>query len=175
MGRYKSRHGSSRGHTAWQHSPSNWAVIIGGLALLGAFVYIGVRTPTPDYDTRPQPAEALRARESLRLEASLLDDGRAHFYRYPTATGGEIRFFVLRTADGVIRAAFDACDACFRARQGFHQSKDKMICNTCSKAFRAVDISVTSARCSPLRLDRTIVGDQIVITPEAIEQGARYF
>jgi hypothetical protein len=50
-----------------------------------------------------------------------------------------------------------------------------MICNNCGGAVRAADGNATPARCAPATLDRTITGDQMVITAAAIERGTSYF
>ena len=47
-----------------------------------------------------------------------------------------------------------------------------MICNSCGRAFHAVNVNVIA---DPGTLERTIVGDQLVITTAAIERGVSYF
>ena len=58
--------------------------------------------------------------------AKTFEGGKAHFYEYKTEDGITIKYFILKSSDGVIRAAFDACDVCWRRRKrifpkgGFH-------------------------------------------------------
>jgi uncharacterized membrane protein len=113
--------------------------------------------------------------QDLQLPAASLADGAARFFRYTTTAGREVRFFVMRSADGVVRAAFDACDVCYRERRGYRQEGDSMICNNCGRAFRSVDVNVISGGCNPAPLQRAIVGDDVLITSAAIESGALYF
>ena len=82
---------------------------------------------------------------------------------------------MIRSSDGEIRAAFDACDVCFRSRRGYRQSGAHLVCNNCGSGFRSVDVNVLTGGCTPGTLERTIVGDQVVITPAAIERGAVYY
>jgi len=42
-------------------------------------------------------------------------NGDARFYSYPAGDGVTIKYFVLKSSDGVIWAAFDACAVCFQA------------------------------------------------------------
>ena len=53
--------------------------------------------------------------------ASDYADGKAKYYSYKTPQGLAIRYFLLKSSDGVIRAAFDACDTCWAAGKGYRQ------------------------------------------------------
>ena len=119
--------------------------------------------------------EIATAGVDVSLPVTTFADGAARFYRYTTAAGREVTFFVMRSADGVVRAAFDACDACFRERRGYNQQADVMVCNNCLRTFRSVDINVLQGGCNPAPLERTIVGDQIVLQAASLERGATYF
>lgn len=102
-------------------------------------------------------------------------DGRARFYRYVTAVGHEIRFFVLKSPDGVVRAAFDACDFCFRERRGFRQVGDNLICNKCGQASLSQHVNVLKGECNPAPLERTVESDRVIVRAAALEQGGSYF
>jgi uncharacterized membrane protein len=111
----------------------------------------------------------------VTLPVATFADGQARFFRYTTAAGREVRFFVMKSADGVLRAAFDACDTCYRDRLGYHQQGDVMVCNKCGRTFRSVDINVLQGGCNPAPLERSVVGDQIVLKAASIEAGVSYF
>jgi uncharacterized membrane protein len=153
----------------------NWILIAAGLGFLALLLYVSVARPTPAASLGMVPAEPLLPGQDVRLTATSFADGAARFYRYATSAGREIRFFVLKSSDGVVRAAFDTCDVCYRERRGYHQTGDNMICNNCERAFRSVDVNVISGGCNPAPLERTLDGDQIVITTAALERGAWYF
>ena len=185
MGKHKSRHlDQNRKRDQFLHNPRlsrrsfswNWVLILAGMGFLAALLYVSAAIPTPSSEAaEKQQAEGLPTGQDVRLAVASFTDGRAKFYRYVTAVGREIRFFVLRSSDGVVRAAFDACDVCYRERKGYHQSGDNMICNNCGRAFRSVNVNVVTGGCNPGPLERTLVADQIVITPAALESGASYF
>lgn len=110
----------------------------------------------------------------VRIPLKSINDGRAHYFSYG---GGkrEIRFFVLRSRDNVIRAAFDACDVCFPERKGYSQSGDYMICNNCGQRFHSTRINVIKGGCNPAPLNREKRGNQLVIAEGDILTGSRYF
>lgn len=126
---------------------------------------------------------------SLYIPISKINDGEAHFYKYPSSTGKTIRFFVLKSSDGIYRAAFDACDVCYREGKGYRQDGDIMICNNCGRKFPSVRINVEQGGCNPAPLERHmgdsehkpvplssgVEGGYLVIKKSDIETGARYF
>jgi uncharacterized membrane protein len=119
--------------------------------------------------------EIAGAGADVSLPVATFADGAARFYRYTTAAGRDVRFFVMKSSDGVVRAAFDACDTCYRDRLGYHQQGDVMVCNKCGRTFRSVDINVLQGGCNPAPLERTVVGDQVVLKAASIALGTTYF
>ena len=126
----------------------------------------------------PAPAAAAVAEkpasDGFRAPLAELADGKAHYYKHE-ADGKTIAFFLLKSSDGEVRAAFDACDVCFPARLGYRQEGDQMVCNNCGNRFASRSINVVSGGCNPAPLDRMIEGDYVVIQTADIEAGARYF
>lgn len=104
--------------------------------------------------------------------------GEAQFFQYTFDNGSgatDINFFVLESSDGVMRAAFDACDVCFRAQKGYRQDGDVMVCNNCGQRFDSVLINVEKGGCNPSPLKRRVDGDYVVIAEADIQTGAVYF
>ena len=64
---------------------------------------------------------------------SLFEDGKARHFSLAAGDGITVNYFVLKSSDGVIRAAFDACDVCWPAGKGYYQSGDVMICRNCGR------------------------------------------
>ena len=111
----------------------------------------------------------------ITLPLATFADGQARFYKYVTAAGQDVRFFVMKSADGVIRAAYDACDVCYRERKGYQQKGDDMVCINCGRHFSSTSINNVEGGCNPAPLPRAIQGDQVVITAAAVAAGASYF
>jgi len=101
-------------------------------------------------------------------------DGKARYYSYDYQ-GTEIKFFLLKSSDGVVRAAFDACDVCYPAQKGYRQEGDYMVCNNCGQRFASLRINEEKGGCNPSPLQRSLVGDMVVIAEEDLIQGASYF
>ena len=152
-------------------SPWKMIIAVAVLLFLGvtAYAVVGRRGPTPE------AAATAGAATQITLPAAQFTDGQAKFYRYTTAAGRELRFFVMKSADGVIRAAFDTCDVCYRAKKGYHQEGDDMVCNNCGRHFKSTDINVLQGGCNPAPLDRVVQGDNVLLTAAALEAGAWYF
>jgi len=110
----------------------------------------------------------------IQIPLNKVDDGKAHYFKYEQG-GTTIKFFVVQSNDGVIRAAFDACDVCFPEKKGYSQDGDFMICNNCGRRFHSSRINVVEGGCNPAPLRREVVGDQLVIKTSDVMPGARYF
>lgn len=110
----------------------------------------------------------------VQIPINKINDGHAHYFTFK-AQGRDIRFFVLKSRDGVIRAAFDACDVCFPKRKGYSQAGDYMICNNCGQRFHSTKINVLKGGCNPAPLRRTNNGKHLVLTAADIFSGSRYF
>ena len=186
--RHLSRHGR-----AWRLGPRAWrrgwhrqprtgiswitvAIAAAALTLAIAFVVYCVQSmahhPGP---SELATAETVPTGQDVALPIAAFADGRAHFYRYVSATGHETRFFVLKSADGDVRAAFDACDSCFRQRRGFRQVGDQLICNNCGRTISARHVGVLKGGCNPVPVERAIDGDRVIVRAAALEGGDPYF
>jgi uncharacterized membrane protein len=103
------------------------------------------------------------------------NDGRARFFEYPVGNGKPVRFFILKSSDGVIRAAFDACDVCWPAGKGYFQEGDCMVCRNCGRRFASVQVNIVTGGCNPTALTRTVRADKLVVKVEDIVKGRQYF
>lgn len=110
----------------------------------------------------------------VRIDLDKISDGQAHFFQIAAAKG-EIKFFVVKSIDGVFRAAFDACDVCFREKKGYHQEGDSMVCNNCGQKFRTDLVNEVKGGCNPAPLARRIEGKQLVINERDLLAGFAYF
>lgn len=100
---------------------------------------------------------------------------QAKFFDYKLADNKQMRFFVLKSSDGVYRAALDACDTCYHARKGYHQEGDDMVCNNCGLHFHSAMVNEVHGGCNPVGLPRTVEGDSLVIKASDLESRKQYF
>ncbi|MFA5517109.1 MAG: DUF2318 domain-containing protein [Desulfuromonadales bacterium] len=110
----------------------------------------------------------------IAIPAATLDDGKARFFTY-RHDGTAIRFFLLKSHDGVIRAALDTCDVCYREKKGYRQEGDEMVCNNCNQRFPSDQINEIKGGCNPAPIERDIAGGQVLLSEAELRQGKRYF
>jgi len=147
------------------------------LVLAGVGVYL-VISSSSDNPTATAVATnaASSAPDSRDIRISLSDlGGTAKFFDYKLSDNKPIRFFVIKSSDGVYRAALDACDTCYHAKKGYHQEGDDMICNNCGLHFHSSQINEVHGGCNPVGLPRTIEGNQLVIKGSELESRGGYF
>ena len=153
----------------------NPMVILLGLTLMltiGAFAYYVMNAASP-----ARPADSIHAKtegSEVSYPVSLFADGKArHFYFM--AGNLTIRYFILKSSDGVIRAAFDACDVCWPAGKGYYQEGDHMVCRNCGRRFASVRVNEVQGGCNPAPLMRQVKGDHLILTVDDIVKGRSYF
>ena len=110
----------------------------------------------------------------VSIPVSEVDDGEAHYYVYDNG-GRDVKFFLLKSEDGVIRAAFDACDVCFGEKKGYSQDGEFMVCNNCGQRFHSARINEVQGGCNPSPLTRVIQGGNVILNVGDIAVGGRYF
>ena len=99
----------------------------------------------------------------------------AKFYDYTLPGNKKMRFFALKSSDGVYRAALDACDTCYHAKKGYHQEGDDMVCNNCGLHFHSAQVNEVHGGCNPVGLPRQVEGDSLIIKTSDLEARQQYF
>jgi uncharacterized membrane protein len=110
----------------------------------------------------------------IRIPLASIGDGKAHHFQVKSDDGTMVSFFVIKSKDGVFRAAVDACDVCYKEGKGYHQDGDFMICENCGMKFANSRINEVKGGCNPAPLERIISGDQMVISLKDINANAWY-
>lgn len=111
----------------------------------------------------------------IQIPIADLSDGKAKFFEYAAASGRRPRFFVMRSSDGVYRAALDACDVCYAGKKGYFQSGDDMVCKKCGQRFPSALVNEVRGGCNPVPIERSVAGDMLIIRAHALESGTIYF
>jgi len=120
------------------------------------------------------PATAAPNATSVTFPIAMFNDGIARHYAYQH-NDITVRYFILKSSDGVIRAAFDACDVCWPAGKGYYQDGDTMVCRNCGRRFASVLVNEVKGGCNPAPLNRGISGDKLIIRTTDILEGKQYF
>jgi uncharacterized membrane protein len=94
----------------------------------------------------------------------------AEFYTYDFEGVG-IDFFAVIGSDGNVRVAFDACDVCFHAKEGYQQDGDNMKCINCGLEFSILGLGAENigGGCWPSFLPIKIDSDSVVIEKKDLE------
>lgn len=112
---------------------------------------------------------------AFEFPVSAFQDGKAKHFEYKHSPNQWVRFFVVKSTDGVIRAAFDACEVCYKAKKGYVQQGNDMVCINCGLKFRTDKVNEIKGGCNPSPLKRTIQGDKVIITQQDVMSGQKYF
>jgi hypothetical protein len=170
----------------WLTILATMAVLMGVLSFLGldqAAVYAadsaaGAVRPLAEVmaTTGHEPFPLVTANEAgdIRFPIAEFADGVAHFYTF-MANGRPVELFVIHTSDNVIRTAFDACDVCYRAKLGYRQDGQFMVCNNCGNRFPVSRIDLVNGGCNPAPFAARIDGNDLVIAAQDLTAGLSYF
>jgi uncharacterized membrane protein len=156
--------------------PNSRMPLIAGLAtvvlLAGAALWY-FSAQSPQSPANPT-ATANTIGDIVSMPLSTFDDGKAHYFVHRHGDIA-IRYFVLKSADGVLRAAFDACDVCWPSGKGYAQEGDFMVCRNCGQRFHSSKINEVKGGCNPAPLERTVENDRLIIQVRHIAEGRSYF
>ena len=111
---------------------------------------------------------------NLYISVKDINDGKAHYFKAKSDNGIMVELFTVKSQDGVIRAAIDSCDVCYRSGKGYVQEDNFMICTNCGRKFATDRINEVKGGCNPAPLLRTIEKDRLVISMKDINENAWY-
>ena len=142
-------------------------ILIAGAAVL--FIYKG-----DNKKTDVASASLASSSTAVKFPAVLFQDGKARHFEH---VDGDfiIRYFILKSSDGIIRAAFDACDVCWPAGKGYYQEGDYMVCRNCGRKFASLLVNEVKGGCNPAPLNRMMENGQVIIQVKDILEGKQYF
>ena len=123
--------------------------IAGVILIAGAAVFYVSQSGSNTAATASTPLSSTST--AVTFPASLFEDGKARHFEHVDGKF-TIRYFVLKSSDGVIRAAFDACDVCWPANKGYYQEGDYMVCRNCGRKFASVLVNEVKGGCNPAPL-----------------------
>ncbi len=152
------------------------SILLGVLLVITAAVVGGMMFPVDgsSFNLFSRYTAVKEMNGEIRLPLAEVSDGKAHYYSYQDG-GKDIKFFVVKSPDGVVRAAFDACDVCFPEKKGYSQEGDFMVCINCGRKFHSTQVNVVAGGCNPAPLARRTDGEFLVILAADIKPGARFF
>ena len=93
------------------------------------------------------------------------------------SNGVQIRYFIVKGSDGVVRTAFDACEVCYRSKKGYTQVGNDVKCNNCGLSFQIDGLGTKNkgTGCWPAYLPHEVQGDNVIIKKSDLEAGSYLF
>ncbi|MBU0592053.1 DUF2318 domain-containing protein [Candidatus Micrarchaeota archaeon] len=112
---------------------------------------------------------------AVRIPLSELSE-TVKYYTYDTGNT-IVKYMVVIGSDGEVHTAFDACEVCYRAKKGYSQVGDSVVCNNCGLRFLINDLGTKNkgAGCWPGYLRHEIDGDYVVLDKSDLEAGGYLF
>jgi len=148
------------------------AATIGAVLLAGGAIFYVFQSGGEMTATASAPVSS--SSTFVSFPVSLFDDGKARHFEHVDGNM-TIRYFVLKSSDGIIRAAFDACDVCWPAGKGYYQEGDHMVCRNCGRRFASVLVNEVKGGCNPAPLNRNLENNKLIIQIKDIQDGRQYF
>ncbi len=149
------------------------ALLLAGIAVLAQAGWLeGIFSKSPAEIAKT--AGVAESADAVMIPLKALDSGKALFLQQDI-DGRRLYYFALKSSDGAYRAAFDACDVCFRANRGYRQEGDLMACNNCGQTFPSAKIGEVKGGCNPHPLVRKVEREHLVILKADIAAGKDYF
>jgi uncharacterized membrane protein len=142
------------------------------LAVVGVIVVVGLvafsnNNPSNGFvPTAPPPQEGASV---VQIPTSGIST-TATFYTY-NSNGVNVRYFIVRDGSNQIRLATDACDVCWAAKRGYHQTGSVMTCNNCGQTFAITSLgtSNTGGGCWPSYLPYAVNGAYVEIAKSSLD------
>ncbi len=118
-------------------------------------------------NTETEPPQ--QSQTEVRIPTSEIGND-AKFYEYD-ANGVNVKYFAIKSSDGEIRVAFDACDVCYSAKKGYVKDGSDMRCVNCGNRYAISGLGTENrgGGCWPSYLQRVIDGDEVVIQIDDLE------
>ena len=174
--RREKRERFANGHTGPRIKPNHILGVLGTLLVL-AFIYLAFAgTNKSSAVTGVKPVSVGDSSSGqIQIPLAEVSTGDPKFYEYKASNQKTVRFFVIKSSDGVYRAAANACVVCFREKMGYHQEGNDMVCNKCRKHFPSALVNEVTGGCNPDGIPRTIQGDKLLIAASELEARAELF
>jgi uncharacterized membrane protein len=163
------------GSTKSSKTPMMVGIAVAILIVAGGFYFLQIHNAKPAYTAKQfTPSSPSDVVPQITYPVAMFDDGNARHFEY--AHGSlKIKYFILKSSDGVIRAAFDACDVCWPAGKGYYQEGDHMVCRNCGRRFASIKVNEVKGGCNPAPLLRATEGDKVIIKVNDLLDGKNYF
>ncbi|HKZ77492.1 MAG TPA: DUF2318 domain-containing protein [Pyrinomonadaceae bacterium] len=150
-------------------------VIVSLFAVIGYLVISRERQVSTITTASARTIAVASGMKEIRIPLSEVSSGQAKFLEAALPSNTTARFFVVKTSDGVYRAALDACEVCYGSHKGYYQDADQMVCRKCGRHFAVNTVNNGTSGCHPVGLSRSVEGEELVIPTVELQSGTQYF
>lgn len=146
-----------------------YGAILSALIVLGSVTVVYAREAMPKKLPAPEPIHAEDGVVSVPLSA--LEDGKLHRYGF-ASSNRTVRFLALKTADGKVRTALDACEIC--GAFGYLQEGPHLICLNCVAEINPLTVGQAGG-CNPVPLEAELSATEVRVPAATLEKEAHRF
>jgi FTR1 family protein len=146
-----------------------YGAILSALVVLALVTVVYAREVKPKKLPPPEPVHAENGVVNIPLSA--LEDGNLHRYGF-ASTNRTVRFLVLKTTDGKIHTALDACEIC--GAFGYLQEGPNLICLNCVAEINPLTVGQPGG-CNPVPLEAQMSTTELRVPVATLEKEAHRF
>lgn len=147
----------------------NYGAIVTTLLVLVAVGVVYAREAVPKKVPPPEPVAAEDGWVTLPL--SQLEDGQLHHLGF-RSSNKLVRFLAMKTADGKIHTALDACEIC--GPFGYLQEGRNLVCLNCAAEINPLTLDMGGG-CNPIPLPSEVTATTVRVAASELEKAAHLF
>ena len=108
----------------------------------------------------------------IEIDVNTIEDNKAKYFNTEMPNGQTVYFFVVKDGNGVYRAAANACEVCNKAKKGFKQIGNDMVCEVCGNKYPLEKIATEKGGCNPgpINPDLKIINNKLTINQSELTQ-----
>jgi len=110
----------------------------------------------------------------VSIDAAGIENGGLKFFSYNVGAKS-VRFFVVRTEGGELKAALDACATCYTNKMGYHADAGCVVCGYCGNRFDFDKMDKGVGGCYPIMLKSRVDGGRVVLDKKELEDAVKWF
>lgn len=146
-----------------------YGAILSALIVLASVTVVYAREAMPKKLPAPEPIHSEDGIVSIPLSA--LEDGKLHRYGF-ASSNRTVRFLALKTADGKVRTALDACEIC--GAFGYLQEGPNLVCLNCVAEINPLTVGQAGG-CNPVPLEAELSATEVRVSAATLEKEAHRF
>ena len=139
------------------------------------FIFLIASIPSLYGCSKSTPTKLVSAHgDTVTIDAAGIENGGLKFFSYNVGPRS-VRFFLVRTESGKLKAALDACATCYINKMGYHADAGCVVCGYCGNRFDFDEMDKGVGGCYPIMLKSRIDGGRVVLDKKELEEAVKWF